>query len=184
VAATVRARLVTPSGDDVLVARAQAGDDAAFNALYHRHARYIAGVAYRLLGRDSEIDDIVQETFVDALMGLRGLDDPSRLRAWLVRIAVRRVHRRLARRRRQRWIARLVLREAAVASDPRDREQADALYRALDTLPDKVRVPWMLYRIEHAELDDVAKSCGVSVATAKRRIADAEQRIQRRLDAR
>ena len=41
-----------------------------FEALYAKHARYIAGVVHRLMGDDGELDDIVQETFVDAIEGL------------------------------------------------------------------------------------------------------------------
>ena len=49
-----------------------------FEALYAKHARYIAGVVHRLMGHDGELDDIVQETFVDAIDGLSRLRDPRR----------------------------------------------------------------------------------------------------------
>ena len=45
--------------DAALAARAKAEDTAAFTALYLRYARYIAGVAFQLLGDDGEVDDIV-----------------------------------------------------------------------------------------------------------------------------
>src|SRR5436190_8835095 len=126
--------------DAVLVERARQADQAAFAALYQRHARYLAGVVYRLMGDDTDLDDIIQETFLLAADALSDLLDPQRIRTWLVTIAVRRAHRHLARRRR-RWF--LFTRWAELgprASDPADRSPVDELYDALDRLPRDQRV--------------------------------------------
>jgi RNA polymerase sigma-70 factor (ECF subfamily) len=166
--------------DAALVERARQADQAAFTALYQRHARYLAGVIYRLMGDDTELDDIVQETFLSASNALASLMQPELVRPWLVTIAVRRAHHHLARRRR-RWF--LVSRLAELgphASDPADRGEVDELYRALDRLPEELRVPWVLHRIEQFSLPGVAEACEVSLATVKRRIAEAERRMERR----
>jgi len=89
--------------DALLVERVQRDDEAAFRALYARHSHYIAGVVYRLMGDDAELDDIVEETFVDAAGGLGALEDPTSLRRWLVVVAVRKVKTLLGRRRRRRF---------------------------------------------------------------------------------
>jgi RNA polymerase sigma-70 factor (ECF subfamily) len=78
-------------------------------------------------------------------------------------------------------MARAVTDHGAKVSDPRDRAAAEALQAALERLPDKLRVPWFLARIEGEKLDDVATACGVSLATIKRRIAVAQTRLERRL---
>jgi RNA polymerase sigma-70 factor (ECF subfamily) len=176
-----RVRAVTPVADDdaTLVDRARRGDDGAFAALYRRHARYVAGVAYRILGSDGEVDDVVQETFVDAANGLSKIEDPARLRGWLAAIAVRRVHRRLARRARMRWLGLELGRLGRPFSEPKDRERVDALYETLDRLSPKLRVPWVLSQIEGESLPEVARLCDVSLATVKRRVARAEERIRR-----
>lgn len=151
-------------------------------ALYDRHARYIAGVVHRILGgRDGEVDDIVQETFIDAIEGIARLEDPLAARAWLVSVAVRRTHRFLARRRRRALFAFWTDQVAARASDPRDRQPVDELYDALERIPADVRIPWVLHRIEQLSLPETAAACEVSLATVKRRIADAEDRLERRL---
>lgn len=150
--------------------------------LYAKHARYIAGVVHRILGgRDGEVDDIVQETFLDAFAGIARIDDPAAARAWLVTVAVRRTHRFLARRRRRAIFAFWATEYAPRASDPRDRQPVDDLYEVLEHLPADLRVPWSLHRIEQLSLPETATYCEVSLATVKRRIADAEERIQRRL---
>ena len=152
-----------------------------FEAIYAKHARYIAGVVHRLMGDDGELDDIVQETFVDAIEGLKRLVDPSAVRAWLVTVAVRRTRRVLARRRRRMMFAFWTVDFSPRASDPRDRAAVDDLYDALARVPADVRIPWVLHRIEHLSLPETAAACEVSLATVKRRIADAEERLERRL---
>jgi RNA polymerase sigma-70 factor (ECF subfamily) len=167
--------------DAALLAQAVAGNDRAFAALYRRHARYVAGVAYRILGTDAEIDDVVQEAFCDAARALADLKDSRGLRAWLASITVRRIHKRLARRRRWRWLLGAAQNVAPTASDPRALGQVAALYDALDTLPPKTRVPWTLHVLEGETLPAVAKMCNVSLATAKRRIAEAATDLERKL---
>jgi RNA polymerase sigma-70 factor, ECF subfamily len=155
-----------------------------FETVYATHARYVAGVVHRIMGSDAEIDDIVQDTFVDALAGLQRLEDPGAVRAWLVTVAVRRTRRMLGRRRRRSmflfWLADFSPR----CSDPRDRHAADELYDALARIPEDLRIPWALHRVEQMSLPETAAVCEVSLATVKRRIADAEERLTRRLGER
>ncbi len=169
--------------DAALVERAQRDDDAAFRAIYARHCHYIAGVVYRLLGDDADLDDVVQETFVDAAGGLGALEDRASLRRWLVVVAVRKVNTLLARRRRRSWFRWALVQFSPAASNPGDRRMVDELYDALDRLPVKLRVPWVLHRIADESLPEVANACDTSLATVKRRIAEAEERLKRRLDA-
>src|SRR6187431_1395413 len=87
--------VVAPLGDatdDPLV-----GGD--LDGLYRRYAPYVAAVAHRLLGRDDEVEDTVQEVFVAAIRGLAQLREPAAVKGWLARVCVRNAHRRLRRRR-------------------------------------------------------------------------------------
>jgi RNA polymerase sigma-70 factor, ECF subfamily len=166
--------------DAALVERARQADEAAFAALYRRHARYLARVVFRLMGNAAELDDIIQETFLQAADALDRLEQPERVRAWLVTIAVRRAHRHLARRRRSWFLLGRLAELTTPASDPADRSEVDELYRALDRLPSDLRIPWVLHRIEQLSLPEVADASDVSLATVKRRIAEAERRMERR----
>jgi RNA polymerase sigma-70 factor (ECF subfamily) len=152
-----------------------------FEALYAKHSRYVAGVVHRIMGSDGELDDIVQETFIDAIDGLARLQDPAAVRAWLVTVAVRRTRRVLARRRRRALFAFWAADFAPRASDPRDRAAVDELYDALSRIPEDLRIPWVLHRVEAMSLPETAAACECSLATVKRRIADAEERLERRL---
>lgn len=169
-------------GDDAaLVEQARLGDERAFASLYRRHVRYCAGVVYRITGVDADVDDVLQEAFVDASLALDSLQEPAHFRAWLVRIVVNRLHKRMAKKRRFRFLQRAIELVTPKASDPSDQRQVDELYEALDSIPPDLRVPWVLHHVEGETLPEVAKMCDVSLATVKRRIADAETRLDRRL---
>lgn len=174
--------LVAPAGEASRTTKVDRGEAVpTFEAVYAKHARYVAGVVHRLMGNDGDLDDIVQETFVDAIDGLARLEDPSAVRAWLVTVAVRRTRRVLARRRRRAMFAFWVADYAPRSSDPRDRQAVDELYDALSKVPEDLRIPWVLHRVEHLSLPETAQVCEVSLATVKRRIAEAEDRLERRL---
>jgi RNA polymerase sigma-70 factor (ECF subfamily) len=158
-------------------------DKDAYRLLYSRHARYLAGVIFRLLGADHELDDIVQESFVDAVEGIGSLQEASRLRSWLVTIAVRKVNRVLLVRQRRARLERSLAFILPQSHTPAGEWSANELVRALDQVPPKLRIPWILSRIEQLELTEVASACAISIATAKRRIGEADQRLRRWLDA-
>lgn len=167
--------------DGELVERVQAGDRRSFDALYLRHARYVAGTVFRVIGDDRELDDIVQESFILACEHIRRLKDPQRFRRWVVTIAIRESTRVLRKRRRRNTIGGQIAHSAPTASVPEDLAPAKELYAALGQLPDKLRVPWTLYRVVGESLTETAEACEVSLATVKRRIAAAEERLERRL---
>ena len=94
------------------------------------------------MGDDADLDDIVQEAFVDAARALDTLTHAELVRPWLVAIAVRRAQRHLSRRRRRRLLQDALAVFGARVSDPGARHEVDDLYDALDRLPEELRVPW------------------------------------------
>jgi RNA polymerase sigma-70 factor (ECF subfamily) len=81
----------------------------------------------------------------------------------------------------RRWIIAKLAEIAPRASDPRDGRRAEDLYDALDRIPAKMRVVWILARAGDMPLQEVADVCEVSLATVKRRLAEAETRLERKL---
>ena len=72
---------------------------------------------------------------------------------------------------------------APLVSDPAERQRVDALYEALGALPADLRIPWTLHHVEGETLPEVASMCEISLATAKRRIAEAAERLERKLQS-
>lgn len=170
--------LRAPSDTADLVTRARAGDRWAGEALYRAHAPDVVRVATLLLGRTVDVDDVLQDAFVQALGRLDSLREPARFGAWVARIAANLARTRLRRRRLLRRFG-LDRGEDDVALDDLAIEGADAETRAelarvgrvIAKLEPDTRVIWTLRRVEGWELAEVAETVGVSLATVKRRIA-------------
>jgi RNA polymerase sigma factor (sigma-70 family) len=77
--------------DQALVARAQAGDRSALEALIGRHQAWIYNIAVRMLGHPQDAEDATQEILIKALTRLSSFEGRSRFRTWLYRIAVNHV---------------------------------------------------------------------------------------------
>ena len=73
--------------DELLVARAQAGDRAALGALVLRHQRAVFTLCARYVSDRDEVADLVQKTFVRAMTKISELRDATVFRAWVLRIS-------------------------------------------------------------------------------------------------
>jgi RNA polymerase sigma-70 factor (ECF subfamily) len=172
--------------DGDLVVRALGGDRFSRDVIYRRHAHYLLAISTRLLSSRSEGEEVVQDTFVVGFAQLGTLRDPAALRAWLARIAVSLVRRRM---RRGRLLKMLGLDRspddatlAALAAPTMradDRAELALVDRLLRRMPANLRIAWMLRRVEGLPLAEVASTCSCSLATAKRRVAAADAEVAR-----
>ncbi len=172
--------------DADLVRRACQGDRWAEEMLYRRHAGSALGLCTRLLRHSSDAEDVVQDAFVDAYAQLKSLREPQLFRRWLTGIAVHKAHRRLRRRRLLRALGFSDSRqdqslESCLASGASPEVYADivCLDHALRKLADAPRIAWQLRTIEGYRLEEVAELCNCSLATVKRRFADAESAVRK-----
>ncbi len=79
---------ITPETPDAaLVQRAQAGESAAFKALFERHVVLVHRFLHDLLRNDAQADDATQETFTRAHVQLPKLLERDRFRPWILGIA-------------------------------------------------------------------------------------------------
>lgn len=156
--------------------------------LFTAHARYVASLAYRMLGRDDLVDDLVQDVFVLAIGRLGGIVEPRAVRGWLARVTVRLAGKRLKRRRLASFLGfedTVVPDEvlAAPQASPEERVLLGQVYRVLEQVPVDERLAWTLRHVEGMQLEEVAEACGCSLATVKRRIARAGARVERSVHA-
>ena len=169
----------------MLVMAARAGEPWAIEAIFRRYAPLVNGLAFRLLGGDADLDDIVQESFAEALSSLSRIRNTETFPAWISAVVVRTTHKLL---RRRRLMTRLGLRRAApvpwetIAArvmPPDVAFELKTLYRVVENMGPELRIPLLLRRVEDASLEEIARLTGVSLATVKRRLT----RAQAELDA-
>lgn len=73
--------------DELLVLKCRRGDVRAWRDLIKRYEQRLLYFIRRLVGRERDAWDILQQTWMGALKSLKRLDDPRMLRTWLYRIA-------------------------------------------------------------------------------------------------
>jgi RNA polymerase sigma-70 factor (ECF subfamily) len=170
-------RIESPLSDEELVGRLVEGDRWAKEALYRRYVRMVWSTALRLSGSRAEADDIVQDTFVEALRDVSALRSVEALRPWLLRITVHQAQRRF---RRRSLLRRLGFGsgddEASLAAlvDPKAsaelRAELSRVDRALASVSVAERFTWILRHVEGHTLEEAAALSDCSLATAKRRL--------------
>lgn len=180
----LRSESLVSIADADLVARAREGHEGAEDMLYRRHAPRALRTVVRLLGARQDAEDVVHDAFVIAFESLDRLRDPASFRGWLMKIAVTRVRRVIRRRRLKRALGLLPSADdatleqlAASTVSPDVRAELAVIDGILSRLPADQRIAWMLRKVEGHRLEDVAELASCSLATAKRRIAAAQKRI-------
>jgi RNA polymerase sigma-70 factor (ECF subfamily) len=180
--------LASSPSDEELAERLVRGDAWAREALYRKYVQAVWGLALRLTGNRADAEDVVQDTFAEALRDIRQLNDRSAVRAWLMGVAVHQVHRRFRRRRLLRTLG-IETREIASLEHLASRQvsaevviELKLLGQVLVALPARERIAWMLRFVEGCSLPEVAQYCSCSLATAKRRIAAAQLRVDQHVE--
>jgi RNA polymerase sigma-70 factor, ECF subfamily len=171
-------RLPLPDHDAALVDAVRARSPGATQALFDRHAAHVRRVLVRVLGVDPEIPDLLHDVFVIAFDSVDRLEETSKIRAWLTAIAVHSARGLIRKRARRRLLAMLLPHttpRSVPAPSAELSESLRATYRILGELKADERIPFALRFIDGMELTEVALACGISLATAKRRLARAQQ---------
>ena len=146
-----------PPSDDALARRAGLGDRDAFAAIVTRYGPALYRFTFRLLDNPSDVEDTLQETFLDAWKGLAGFRGDASLQTWLFTLARRRAyahHRRFpsSGSRPHVNIDDVTNRLPARNADPAGRQLGHDLLAALDValrmLPPRQRSVWILKEIE------------------------------------
>jgi RNA polymerase sigma-70 factor, ECF subfamily len=168
-----------------LIADAAAGDTSAFRRIYERHRQDVARLVYRMIGPRSDLEDVVQEVFVQVYKSLKDFRGQSKLSTWLHRVTVNVVlmHRRAAKSRPV--FAEEPPAEAAVLSldilpdeDAERRERMRAFARLLERLADKKRIVFVLHELEGIAPGEIATIVGAPVLTVRTRLFYARREIE------
>ena len=161
---------------------AQSASALDFDSVFRRYSPYVASVGVRLLGRDDELDDLIQDVFLEAHRGLSRVRDAQAIKGWLARICVRRAVRRLRRRKLRSWLTFDALDNdpggVSKEASPETHAEVARLYRELEKLPALSRTAWVLRHLEGQSLDEIAAACECSKSTVQRRLRHAEAHVR------
>lgn len=166
-----------------LLTRVLEGDTRAAAELFRRHAASVNGLIFRLLGDDSDRDDLVNQVFVNVFRHIGQLRDETKLRSWILSVTVNVVRQELRRRGFWRRLFGGTPRDPDlfedVTADPETRQLLARACTALDRLSATERLAFTLRFVEGYQLQEVAELFSCSLATAKRRVARAAQHFEK-----
>lgn len=138
-------------------------------------------IAFSVLRQRQDAEDIAQEAFIKAFLAFHQLRDKERFRAWLVRITWRLAVDRRRGEARRKQLERVTA-EVSLTAEGVDamiaRERAEHLWRAIDSLPEKLRVVVVLAGIKEHDLREVAQLLRLPEGTVRSRLFTARQRLK------
>lgn len=174
------------SADDRIVAgRAADGDTTAFAVLVRRYAPMMRAYARRILSGSADVDDVVQESFIVAWNQLPAMDDPGRVKSWLMRITGRKAIDRVRVTRPHSDVSETDLPAPDQTTPPRQvevRASITALNDALNELPQAQRECWLLRELGDFTYEEIAEELDVPISTVRGLLARARKDIIVRME--
>lgn len=175
-------RRVRASDADDLVERARSGDKVAFRELFRRHRSDVSRLIFRMLGPAGDIEDLVQEVFLQVHRSLADFKGQSKFSTWLHRVTVNVVLmcRRAARSRP------VFAGEVSDAEPDRGlmpdedasrRQRLEAFRRVLERLPEKKRTVFVLHELEGLPPAEISTIVDAPVLTVRTRLFYARREI-------
>lgn len=172
--------------DAPLVERAQAGDREALGDLFVRHSQTVRRLLAGVIGPSSDLDDLVQDVFVQVFRSLPGFRRESRFSTWLHQVTLYAAYNHLRRPRR------VVLSERAedAAAEPvgepgpfaslHGRQALSRLDAILAAIKPKKRIAFILFAVEGYSVNEISEMVRAPVPTVKSRIWFARRELRRR----
>jgi len=177
------------TAEDNLVAAARRGDVEAFGKLFERHKDTVYAFVYKSIGRREDAEDIVQDTFRKAWLGIAGFRGGSSILTWLCRIAMNLCADRARSARMRVDLAcdsGVDPDELGRMNGPQANVEADVITRwrvesALGTLPISHRMLVVLCDIQGFSCSEAARIMGCTVMSVRARLFRARQKLRHTL---
>jgi RNA polymerase sigma-70 factor (ECF subfamily) len=185
--------------DEEVVRRVRAGEPALFEVLMRRHNRRLYRVARAVVKDEQEVEDVMQQAYVNAFTHLHQFEERSQFSTWLTRIAL---NEAFGRRRKMRQAASIApvppdngenpgaIMDSITSTQPDPERQAYAgelrrmLEEAVDALPETYRMVFMLRDIEGLSTSETGEGLGLGEEAVKTRLHRARAMIRRAVTSR
>jgi RNA polymerase sigma-70 factor, ECF subfamily len=182
---------LSEASDEVLVVRARAKDEAAFEELVSRYDDKLYRLAMRFVRNETDAQEILQDAFLSAWRNLPTFEGRAQFGSWMYRVTVNAALMLLRSRNRHPEVTvdevePTVLNDAVAeggqnmraSSDwsqrPDEQLQSDEMRRhiqaSVDALPEGLRTVFLLRDVEELSTEDTAEALGLSVPAVKTRL--------------
>ncbi len=181
---------MTREEESILVAKAQEGDSASFEALVRENQTKVYNLALRMVGSGEDAFDMSQEAFIKAYNSLGSFRGDSRFSVWLYRLTTnvcldflraesRKSHGSLTYIGEDEENKELEIPDERFSPETLTEKKAlrEAVNRGLMRLPKDYRVILLLREIEGLSYEEIAETLAMEAGTVKSRLFRARKRL-------
>ncbi len=179
------------SGDAELIARAQRGEEQAFEAIYNAHKRRVYYLCLRMIGNTAEAEELTQEAFMQVFRKIQTFRGDSSFSTWLHRVSVNVVLMKLRKKTPNEVPIDSEEENQEFAAPPKEFGAPDltltglvdrvTLDRAVAKLPKGCRQVFLLHDVMGCEHNEIAAMLDYSVGNSKSQLHKARMRLRKLL---
>jgi RNA polymerase sigma-70 factor (ECF subfamily) len=167
--------MASSSEIDQMIKNGQSDTREFAEALLLKYSGYIRRLATSILGDPDEAEDIVQETFIEALVHINRYEPGTNLKAWLSQIAVNKCKGLLRKRRLRSALQRTIQNIQTILQNPTSEavvqaERKSEVWSAVNALNDKHRIPVILYYVYGLKVREIAAILEIPEGTVSSRL--------------
>ncbi|NOZ12060.1 MAG: sigma-70 family RNA polymerase sigma factor [Acidobacteria bacterium] len=176
--------------DSTIIKRCQAGQLDLFELLVHRYKTPVYSFCLKLAKNEPDAADLFQDTWLKALKNIEKCRPDSRILSWFFSICINSYRDNC--RKRKRWRKRIIhIREDSGFEGSSElpgpdsvlahKDQNHKLRLAVQSLPDKFRMPVLLFYFGEFQLKEIGTMLEIPEGTVKSRLTEAKKRLKRRM---
>ena len=172
--------------ENTLIHRAQTGDEGAFADLMRTYHAFVYAIVTGIVDNSHDVEEVVQDTFLNAYRGLTQLENTAKFESWLAEIA-RNCARQWFRKQRDETVSLDEVSEDMLQTEdsPDERltrlEQRELIRRTMETLPQKDRDIARAFYLDGASYDELTSVHGLSYNAIAFRLSRAKRQLSKRL---
>ena len=169
--------------DELLVEQLNKSGEIAFENMVEQYSADVAALANRLLGWPGDVEDLTQDVFLAAFVGMKKFRHDCSIKTWLFTITINKCrsyrHKRYLRLRRYPRIAGKKPAPSNPSDDKlMDTETFEQVRHAVAALPAKYREAVVLRYLQELPTDQISRILGISVNTLQVRLSRARERLK------
>jgi RNA polymerase sigma-70 factor (ECF subfamily) len=157
-----------------LIVRCKLHERSAQTEFYERYRNEVARTVYKVLGPDAEIEDVIQDVFIEVFRSIDKFKGRSKVTTWLYRVSVNVALQRLRKRKRGPELFPQFREDIPDHETPQRvlerQESKRVVYQVLDTMAEKKRAVFILHEILGLDSKEIARVVNANVLTVRTRL--------------
>lgn len=178
--------------DDFLAEQLKRGDERAFRKLVDEYQNMVFSTCFGIVHDYDDADDVVQDVFIEAFRSVDKFRADSKISTWLYRIAVNKSLNFVRDNKRRKFFQSIGAIDAPDIADEGhasdmpyntlvEKERAEILHKAIDSLPKKQRTAFVLNKYEELSYAEIADVMETSVSSVESLLFRAKKGLQKKL---